>query len=483
MKASLSCALVFGLAAYASACSDSSDGGPSEDGGSTANSGAGGKGGGGKGGAGGKGGSSALGGSKATAGGGGKGGVSSSGGSDGGHAGAGGSMPMRERTFPGPMSDDQAPLVIPSTASVLGANTVWDVQRDEAGNIYVFSNTLVNAKPTVTKFDPDLKLAWSNAELVSAALSNQIDQMVVTPEGNVYVAGSIEGELPDESDAGGRDAALGLLDPDDGHVSWMHQLGSSGSDYVGRSAAGPDGSLLLVGSAGGVLDGTSAGAEGPFAARYEASGEQTWLTRYEKTSIADLAVDSKGEGYIGADKSFLSFGSDGAQRAIGPFNANGKINFVRPYAASPTQIMLAADDQSFYGFIGTSLGGPILEKIGVDGKTLWRTRAEERDTGKWQGVIRAQLTVRTAEDSVYVGGQYVNVYTNSQLTTRPMFLMRFDLDGEQVWFQEFQFANKVDPVRIFALRPDEEGNPYAGIVTASFGLSVVKLSKEDGTIL
>jgi hypothetical protein len=62
---------------------------------------------------------------------------------------------------------------------------------------------------------------------------------------------------------------------------------------------------------------------------------------------------------------------------------------------------------------------------------------------------------------------------------------RFDLDGNQVWFQEFQFADGTatprDPLPSARLLVGSDDNPLAFFTATNNSPSMLKLKKSDGT--
>jgi hypothetical protein len=124
--------------------------------------------------------------------------------------------------------------------------------------------------------------------------------MAVMGNGDVLLTGSTTGDL-EGSNAGGEDVFVAKYDRD-GNVLWIRQLGTSASDAAYGVETRPDGSVYIAGKTSGALDGsTVAGDSDLFVAKLDASGALLWL-RQSGTSAFDAAfaidVDASGTIYV-----------------------------------------------------------------------------------------------------------------------------------------------------------------------------------------
>ena len=99
--------------------------------------------------------------------------------------------------------------------------------------------------------------------------------MAVDPAGNVYISGYTRGSF-DGINAGGADAFLVKYDGS-GDPKWSRQLGTSGDDMSYSVAVDSAGNIYISGSVTGNLDdGTGVGGEDIFLACYDPNGILLW---------------------------------------------------------------------------------------------------------------------------------------------------------------------------------------------------------------
>lgn len=189
----------------------------------------------------------------------------------------------------------------------------WDaVARHPEGGIVVAGSTsgflagVVNVSGTgatrgaiVARYDADGNRRW----LVSVGSQNSDSALAlaVAPNGDVLVAGDTYGTLAEPSQ-GGPDIFVMRLEPNYGHLLWVHQFGTAGSDLASGIALGPGGSLYVSGVTDGTLadpaDGTgAAGGKDVVLIRMEADGSNAvqWQIGTTRDDVANaVAVDSLG---------------------------------------------------------------------------------------------------------------------------------------------------------------------------------------------
>jgi hypothetical protein len=112
--------------------------------------------------------------------------------------------------------------------------------------------------------------------------------------GNISVAGSADGALPDQTSPGGTTAFLRHFD-DAGTALWTDQFGTGVVDDAWDVAVGTDGSTYLVGTTERVLPGQrSAGGLDAFVRKYDLGGKMVWTHQYgtpEDDYAYGVAVD------------------------------------------------------------------------------------------------------------------------------------------------------------------------------------------------
>jgi hypothetical protein len=123
----------------------------------------------------------------------------------------------------------------------------------------------------------------------------------VDSSGNVYVAGSTRGTLPEQTSAGASDAFVAKYDSS-GMLAWLRQFGTSGDEYGYDVSVDASGNAYVVGHTSGRFSGqTNAGAGDAFVTKFDSVGTQEW-TQQIGTSSYDLgggvSVDASGNAYV-----------------------------------------------------------------------------------------------------------------------------------------------------------------------------------------
>lgn len=126
--------------------------------------------------------------------------------------------------------------------------------------------------------------------------------VVVAPDGAIFVVGRTAGTLGGVTGSGGSDAFLQKLDPS-GAVLFTKLWGGSSGDAAESIVMLADGELLVVGTTQGALSGQSKGGIDLHLSRWRQNGEQVWIQQWGTTSddrVYDLAVDAKERVYAAA---------------------------------------------------------------------------------------------------------------------------------------------------------------------------------------
>jgi hypothetical protein len=108
-------------------------------------------------------------------------------------------------------------------------------------------------------------------------------------DGSVYVVGSTDGSIDGLSNSGGNDVFISKFTQDGAKV-WTKLLGTSGSDYASSITTGIDGSIFIAGTTAGSLDGKiNKGDTAGFLAKYSVDGAKIWVELID-TSSEDTAL-------------------------------------------------------------------------------------------------------------------------------------------------------------------------------------------------
>jgi hypothetical protein len=217
----------------------------------------------------------------------------------------------------------------------------------------------------------------------------------VDPEGNVVVAGSTFGALPEQTNAGGVDVFVRKLDAN-GNELWTKQFGTNEDDFCEALRVDPSGNLLVVGRTEGVFPGQSGmGAMDAFVIKLDADGNDQWTREFGSLSPIDAAasVDVDEEGNV-----FVA-GSTGD--------------------ALPGQSNLGGSDA-------------FLRKLDADGSELWT-----RQFGSSEGDTGHSVRVDTNGHVLVAGSTFGSLAGQVSSGGGDAFVFAFDSDGEELWTRQF----------------------------------------------
>jgi outer membrane protein assembly factor BamB len=127
--------------------------------------------------------------------------------------------------------------------------------------------------PFLLKFSPEGELRWIQ-RLGAAEDFSRAQSLALDAEGHIYVAGTTTGAL-DGANQGGRDAFVARYTPD-GLRTWARQLGTPADEEVQDVTLSPRGDVLVLGTTQGELPGGGGllGGQDLFLARWRADGSR-----------------------------------------------------------------------------------------------------------------------------------------------------------------------------------------------------------------
>jgi hypothetical protein len=189
----------------------------------------------------------------------------------------------------------------------------------------------------------------------STALATQVDA-----SGNVYIVGTATGNFGKQLNQGTQDAYLTKYDSA-GNVLWTRLLGSAGSASGYGLALNPAGGVVVTGATTArlVLSAVTNGNLDTFVAKYDASGNQTWVTQLKTLASNQgnaVSVDASGNIYIGGQvsggviaKGQTSLG--GGDAYLAKLDAKGNIVYEKQFGTIGKDLVAAtatAADGSLY---------------------------------------------------------------------------------------------------------------------------------------
>jgi chitodextrinase len=140
---------------------------------------------------------------------------------------------------------------------------------------------------------------------VGSPADEEANGVVVDGSGNIYWAGYTEGSLSGQIQIGGRDVFLKKYSYDSMTATlakvWDKQFGTPQDDAAYGVAMDGSGNAYVTGYTAGSLDGTNAGGNDIFLARYDPSGTQLWKTQlgtFQDDSARAVVVDGSANAFI-----------------------------------------------------------------------------------------------------------------------------------------------------------------------------------------
>jgi hypothetical protein len=182
----------------------------------------------------------------------------------------------------------------------------YGVTADPSGNVFISGTTSghfqgsgpINEDAFVAKYNSAGVLQWTQ-QLGTSTTADRNFTVAADPSGNVFISGVTNGSLQG-TNAGGFDAFVAKYDSTGARL-WTRQLGTSTDEDVHSVTTDNLGNVYISGGTLGSLDGTNAGGEDAFVAKYDAAGTLKWL-RQLGSSAADpsfaISADRLGGVYI-----------------------------------------------------------------------------------------------------------------------------------------------------------------------------------------
>ena len=334
------------------------------------------------------------------------------------------------RTFSGtPGIADPGELNLRVTASDLSGATVSGAFKVTVG--------ASNAIPTK---------AWT--KLLGTSNDDEALAMTTGVDGSIYVSGSTKGSLDGQTNSGGADAFITKFNPN-GTKQWTKLLGTGSEDVARAMTTGTDGSIYVSGSTEGSLDEqTNSSGSGAFITKFNPDGAKQWTQQllggssYDKAAAMTTGVD--GSIYVSGS----AFGSlegqahsGGSDVFITKLNPNGTKQWTKLLGSSGhdfAEAVTTGTDGSIYvsGYTTGSLDGQTISgwvdafitKFNPEGAKQWTQLLGSSESGE----ARAMTT--GTDGSIYVSGVTggsLDGQTNSG--AGDAFITKFNPNGNKQW--------------------------------------------------
>ncbi|MEI6945609.1 SBBP repeat-containing protein [Paraflavisolibacter sp. H34] len=327
---------------------------------------------------------------------------------------------------------------------------------DNSGNVFVTGGSTRNETGQdfcTIKYDDDGNRLWTKWY---NGTGNGIDipaAMVRDASGNIYITGRSDGGTGPVN----MDFATIKYDAS-GNQKWVKRYNGPGNDYDGATALAVDGSgnVYVTGTSLGGADFQS----GDYATiKYDASGNQKWVKRYNGTGNSydramAIAVDGSGNVYV-------TGGSPGAgsldDYATVKYDASGNqkwaVRYNGPGNSTDEARSLAVDGSGNVYLTGSSWSSANTDyatiKYNTNGGQVWIARYN----GPSNGFDVANKLLLDASGNVYVTGGSQGIGTGDDYAT-----IKYSNSGAQLWAARYNAAASTDVANNMAL--DAAGNVY-----------------------
>lgn len=202
-----------------------------------------------------------------------------------------------------------------------GYDSAYGVAVDTSGNWYIAGtttgafSTYTNAGSTdgfIRKYDSTGVAQWTVQFGTSGA---DVIADIQFYQGNLYLAGSTDGQFAGQTQVGGTDAFVAQYDLD-GVEQWVEQFGTTSTDEA-TSVSADEFGVYVGGLVAGSLPGqTSAGSTDAFVAKYNTAGVLQWASQSGTSgaeAVASISADTYGVYLAGStDGAFTGFSSAGS---------------------------------------------------------------------------------------------------------------------------------------------------------------------------
>ena len=326
---------------------------------------------------------------------------------------------------------------------------------DVSGNVYVTGESEdkeTKSDYATIKYDPSGEVLWTKRYDGGGKGLDKAYALTLDQRGNVYATGESEGK-------GTGPDYVTIKYNGDGDTLWIRRYAGSGNsvDKAYALAVDSSGNVYVTGQSG-------SGAGADYATiKYDASGDQLWVKRYNGVGNAmdkayALGLDAKENVYVtgfsfgnGTDKDYVTikYNPRGDTLWVKRYNGPGNgLDWARALKLDATG-NLYVTGQSYNKGSGSDYA---TIKYNRNGDTLWVRRYE--GPGNHNSWDLAHALALDDSGNVYVTGESQGRGSDLDYAT-----VKYDSAGNLLWVQRYNGpANSID--NAFAIAVDDSGNVY-----------------------
>lgn len=302
------------------------------------------------------------------------------------------------------------------------------------------------------------------------------EDVATDSQGNAFIVGYTEGDLNDNTSAGGQDAYLAKYDAT-GNLLWTEQLGTTQNEQGYGVSVDSLGNAYITGRTYGGLNGNvSAGGADMFVTKFNGTGTEQWTRQLGNTGnewgesifanssgstfVTGPSGDLDGETQVGGGDAFITqYNSAGVKQSTSLFGGT-------QYDFSKSITLDGAGNIYLAGFTYSNLGGgpaigedAFVTKFDSTGSELWTRQLGSVSSGS--GSLASDLAFGVDVDgsgNVYISGlSDGNLDGNTGSGNYDAFLTKFDASGNLIWTELLGNSNEN---RAEAVGVDSTGNIF-----------------------
>ncbi|MSZ04949.1 MAG: hypothetical protein F2934_10505 [Actinobacteria bacterium] len=365
------------------------------------------------------------------------------------------------------LSDEWSDVVVRGTNVFVTGSTVGSLAEPSAGGY-----DIINARYSTTG-----QRKW--IDQVGSTQFDDSNAIAVSSRGDLYLAAQTEGVLGTAT-SGNADAVV-LKYTASRNAMWVSQLGNSGNEYFYGIAAASNGTTWSVGAIGGPGWGGADGDVDVLAAKHDSAGNDPLVVRFGTTEsdyangaaagpAGSVVIVGSTQGDLAETNGGSSLGdTDGFVTML---DSSGAVVWTRQigsiYSDSLNAVAVSSRGDIYVtGTVGGAVEGlawsgdsdVIVAKYNRYGTRKWIRQAgtAEADYANGIGVAR--------NGSVYVAGGTEGSFSSTPATgTRLPMLLRYDSNGNRKWGRQYSAGSGAGDFSSIAVTPG--GDVYAGGTTS-----------------
>jgi len=325
-----------------------------------------------------------------------------------------------------------------------GQDYGWSSSITNDQSIYIVGDTDSNldgqanrgeADAFITKFNPDGSKLWT--KLIGGASTDGAHSVSTASDGSIYIVGYTFSNLEGQKNGGGSDAFLAKFNSN-GSMAWLKLNGGPAEEYGWSVSTAYDGSIYMVGTTDGNIDGqTSNGESDAFITKFNSDGSKAWTKLIGGTSgDYGLSSSTTSDGSV-----YLAGYTDG--------NIDGQINnsenndiFITKFSSNGTKEwtkLLGYTSSDYASSIANGSDGSIYVAGDTDNDLGMQTNSGGSDA------FIIKMSIVGATNNVDSGQVYYNPVSANMLGAWNLYRVDNSVTASDIvsqWFGTFASANQ-----------------------------------------